>query len=459
MHRLPLPSLPRQLGRRLALTAWLLLATAISTTATAQLIPTPEPAAAELTATPAPEPGTTMVSRTDEVVDKLSQRIGLFLEKHLGQWVNTDILGIGLWRYMLFLATMVGTMVLARIVRFVILKEAAALAKHTFWRLDELMIEAIGDPASLFVHAIGIYAAVALLFLQEFDWLRAATAKLSMTLAAAAVVWYVYRIVDVLDHYLRKVAARDDNDLDDTFVDVVRKALRAGVVLIGVMVISQSILDLKITAVLASAGIIGLAIAFAAQDTIANLFGTLMLMLDKPFKGGERVKVGGADGVVENIGFRSTRIRTLDGHQVTIPNKDVSNSVVENVGRRPHIKRVANITITYDTPPDKVEKAVDIIRTILANHPGMKEDLPPRVYFNDFNDWSLNLIMICWYHPGVYFDFLEWSQEVNLKIMRAFEAEGIEFAFPTNTTYLAGDPKRPIPGLAPADPPPAATEQ
>jgi len=169
-----------------------------------------------------------------------------------------------------------------------------------------------------------------------------------------------------------------------------------------------------------------------------------MIMLDKPFTIGQRVTFGGYDSVVEEIGFRSTRVRTLTGHQVTIPNEKVASESVENIGRRPSIRRLANITITYDTPPDKIEKVLAIIREILENPEGMQPDYPPRVFFNEFNDASLNLIMLYWYHPPDWAAYMAFSERVNLQIRRAFEPEGIEFAFPTTTNYLAHDARRPL---------------
>ncbi|MGD8757080.1 MAG: mechanosensitive ion channel, partial [Desulfobacterales bacterium] len=142
------------------------------------------------------------------------------------------------------------------------------------------------------------------------------------------------------------------------------------------------------------------------------------------------------------VGFRSTRIRTLTGHLVTIPNEKVVSTGVENIGKRPHIRWLTNITITYDTPPDKVEKAVAIIKEILDDHEGLHPDFPPRVYFNGFNDWSLNILVVVWYHPADYWAMQEWQQRTCLEILRRFNAEGIEFAFPSRTLYLANDDKR-----------------
>jgi MscS family membrane protein len=180
----------------------------------------------------------------------------------------------------------------------------------------------------------------------------------------------------------------------------------------------------------------------AAKDSIANFFGTLTILFDKPFQVGERVIIDNYDGVVEDVGFRSTRIRTLTGHLVTIPNEKIVNSGLENIGKRPHIRWLTNITITYDTPPEKVEKAVSIVSKILNNHEGMHPGFPPRVYFNGFNDWSLNIMVIAWYHPANYWDMQDWLQRTCLEILRRFNSEGIDFAFPSRTTYLANDDKR-----------------
>jgi MscS family membrane protein len=167
-----------------------------------------------------------------------------------------------------------------------------------------------------------------------------------------------------------------------------------------------------------------------------------MILLDKPFAVGERVVVDGYDGTVEEVGFRSTKIRTLTGHQVTMPNDRTASNTVENIGRRPHIRRLLNVTITYDTPPEKVARGVEIIRELLDNHEGMSPDFPPRVFFSDFNDCSLNIAVFYWYYPPDYWKFMEFSESFNFRLLRAFEAEGIEFAFPTRTMYLANDDRR-----------------
>ncbi len=198
-------------------------------------------------------------------------------------------------------------------------------------------------------------------------------------------------------------------------------------------------LGVPLTTLMAGAGVGGLAFALAAQDTLKGVLGSVMIVLDKPYRVGERIITKNYDGIVEEIGLRSTRIRLLSGHQVTIPNEELARSDIENVGRRPHIRRVTNLRIPLDTPPEKVERAVELIRSILDQHEGMPEANPPRVYLNEFNNDSFNIRMIYWYEPADYWMFLEFSQRVNLRIMNAFKAEDIEFALPSSKFVMSSE--------------------
>jgi len=197
-----------------------------------------------------------------------------------------------------------------------------------------------------------------------------------------------------------------------------------------------SSLGLSLVPLLTGLGVGGLAISLASKSTLENLIGGFMILVDRPYRIGQRIKIKGYIGDVEKIGLRSTRIRLKTGNQAIIPNGMMAQLDVENIGRRPYIRRQIDITITYDTPPEKIEKAVKIIENILDNHEGMDPKFPPRVFFNEFNPESLNIWVNYWYHPPNYWDFTEFNQRVNLQIMREFEKEGIVFAFPTTTTYL-----------------------
>jgi len=250
----------------------------------------------------------------------------------------------------------------------------------------------------------------------------------------------------------------------EMLIPLIRKTLRIFLVVIGVLFVADSVFNQNIGALLAGLGIAGIAVSLAAQDSLKNVFGSITILMDRPFRIGERIVYADFDGVIEEIGFRSTKLRTLTGHLVTIPNSNIVNDPVENIGRRPYIRRIINVTITYDTPREKILQAVQILRNILEEegirepiHPTIDGDeYPPRVYFNDFNADSLNILVIYWFAPPAYWDYLEHAQRVNLRIFEEFERAGIEFAFPTRTLYLAGDPKRELvlKMLGQAEPPP-----
>jgi MscS family membrane protein len=203
-------------------------------------------------------------------------------------------------------------------------------------------------------------------------------------------------------------------------------------------------LGIPLTTLLAGAGVGGLALALAAQDALKNFFGSMMIILDKPFRVGERITAKGYDGVVEEIGLRSTKLRLLNGHQATIPNEDMARLDIENIGRRPHIRHKADLPIRLDTSAEKAERAVAIIRELLDDHEGHNPDYPPRVFLNKINRDSLNIRVMYWYAPPDYWKYLDYCANLNLEIKRRFEAEDIHFALPTTTTYVAQQGEKPL---------------
>jgi len=316
----------------------------------------------------------------------------------------------------------------------------------------EFWAHVVGDligPGKLALTALGLAVGLAQIkgmsdALQTLSW------KTLLLLYTIAVFWYAFNLVALVDLVLRRLTAKTESTLDNQVVPLVRKTLRIFLVVIGVMFVVDAVFERDIAAWLAGLGIAGIAVSLAAQDSLKNLFGSITILFDRPFKIGERIVYGGYDGIVEEIGFRSTKVRTLTGHLVTIPNAKIVSDPVENIGRRPSIQRIMNLTITYDTPREKIEQAVSILREILEEegirepiHPVINGDeSPPRVYFNEYNADSLNILVIYWYAPPVYWDYVEHAQRLNLRIFEEFEKAGIELAFPTRTVRLAGDPKR-----------------
>jgi MscS family membrane protein len=336
---------------------------------------------------------------------------------------------------------------------------AGRLAKWLLYRVGErmeragwpvqshLLIDA-ASPASLGLLTVGLH--IGLAQIQMSDALRDFWGRSLVLLYTIAVFWYAFNLVSVVEVLLRRFTSRTNGTLDDQVVPLVRKTLRIFLVVLAGLFIVDAVFEKDIGAWLAGLGIAGLAVSLAAQDSLKNLFGSITIFMDRPFHVGQRIRFGSFDGIIEEIGFRSCKLRTLDGNLVTIPNSNIVNDPVENISERPNIRRILNITITYDTPPDKIRLALQILKDILAE-PGIREpihptdgsDLFPRVIFNDLKSDSLNLFMIYWFVPASdWWGYQAHLEKVNLRVMEELGRAGIDFAFPTQTLHLAGDPKR-----------------
>lgn len=284
-------------------------------------------------------------------------------------------------------------------------------------------------------------------------------------IALTAAIVFIFSLGTVLSDLM---ASSEHTQRRAADVHLARLSIRvlSIIVIIVVLLEGMRLIGFSLATILAGAGVTGLAVALAAQNTLRNIFGSLMLLLDKPFEIGQRIKIGNHEGFVEQIGMRSTKLRLLNGHLVSIPNEKLADVDIENVDQRPSIRRVMNVTVTYDTSLDKLQRAVAVLREILAvpdhplrpvdmaagsaawephpneaiNHPGR----PPRVFFNDLNPDSLNIIVFYWYSPAIYWEYLEHAQYINSEIMRRFREEGIEFAFPTQTVHLNSDQLAPV---------------
>jgi MscS family membrane protein len=352
-----------------------------------------------------------------------------------------EIVGNKLWRILALFGIILIVLLLGKIAKFVLQRSAKRFESRRRF-MTATTLNAIGRGVVILFAAAGISLGIASLELKakvaEFF------STLSSILLSMAIAYMVYWLVDVPTKWLAKMAGKTESKLDGMLVPIVRKSLRVTVVVLLLVQIAQILSDKPIASIIAGLGIGGLALALAAQDTIKNVFGSLVLFVDKPFEMGDRIIVDGHDGPVAEVGLRSTKIRTLEGHLVTVPNGELANKAIQNIGKRPYIRRIVDLTITYDTPSEKIDLALEIVKEILDDHEGMDDEFPPRVFFNKFNAASLNIMAIYWYHPPNYWDFLTFSEKFNKEVLYRFNEKGIDFAFPTQTLYLAGDPSRPL---------------
>ena len=188
-------------------------------------------------------------------------------------------------------------------------------------------------------------------------------------------------------------------------------------------------LGFDITAMIAGLGIGGLALALAAQDSVKNIFAGIMIFLDKPFKMKDRIQIEGYDGIVEEVGLRSTRIRTLDGRIVTIPNSTFTDNSVVNVTSQPSLKIVLNLGLTYDTDENGMQQGVDILKQIVSDHSEILEKTAPQG-FKDFGDFSLGILFIYYVKPEAH--WLDSQNTISKEVLKRFNEAGLDFAPNTN---------------------------
>jgi MscS family membrane protein len=301
------------------------------------------------------------------------------------------------------------------------------ITAKTKTKLDDIILDMIEEPIVVVLTAAGIWYGLKRLVLPE--GVDTFIDKTALVLISLSVAWLVARLFDSLfKQYLVPLADKTESDLDDQLLPIVRKGTKMVVWALGIIVAADNA-GHDVGAILAGLGIGGLALAMAAKDTVSNIFGGFTIFTDRPFTINDRVKVAGFDGNIKEIGIRSTRLQTLAGTMVTIPNSTFADSAVENITAEPSRKVVTNLGLTYDTTPEGMEKGIEILKTIAAENDAL--DKKVSVAFNAFGDFAMNILFIYYILPGN--DILDTQTEINLRILKDFTEAGLDFAFPTQT--------------------------
>ena len=245
------------------------------------------------------------------------------------------------------------------------------------------------------------------------------------SLAHTASIFY---LVAIPIAWAQKIADQSDNKLDDILVPMFSTVIRITVLLVGTFK-AISIIDPKssdaILGLLAGA-VVGL--AFASQDTIKNVFGAVMLIIDQPFTLGDTINIGSHEGKVESLGLRSTTIIMLDGQRLAIPNGDLATRAIVNITRRDFIRAQDLVHLEANTPAEKVREAVAIVQELLVNHEGFEPSHPPLVHVTEFSDWAINIRLMYWYHPSTPVKQLEFNQQLIIRIAERLQQAGIRLA-------------------------------
>ena len=257
------------------------------------------------------------------------------------------------------------------------------------------------------------------------------------------IAWGVFGLVSVMDRKIRQFAERNDNTLDNLTVSMIGNTLKIAIAITTVLFIGQNIFHLDITALLAGAGVIGLAIALAAKDTVSNFFGTIVIIADCPFRLGDRIKAGDVNGIFTHVGMRSSKITTADESVYTIPNSMLTNTTVCNVNRSGRIKHVMDIGLTYDTAPEQMEQAMKILHEITDNFHGPDAaGYAPHIFFSQFAASSMNIHVIMWFKTNSFIEEEALLNELNMTILKRFNEAGLSMAYQTQTIYLENVPPK-----------------
>ncbi|MDZ4780395.1 MAG: mechanosensitive ion channel family protein [Planctomycetia bacterium] len=323
--------------------------------------------------------------------------------------------------FTIYLATVIGA----------ILQFALARLGAVFRGRNRSLVAATCDSVSRSARfgsvALGLYLGHRFLTLSESIAAKADKSFLVLTtLVGAYIAW---RLVDVAERWLSGFTRMTNSRLDDMILPVAKTLMRSGIAFATfVKIANDTHQQDQITPILAGVSVGGLAVGLAAQESIKNFFGSIMIFSDRPFELGDLIRVDSQEGRVEAVGFRSTRLRTIEGHLVTIPNGDLAGKTILNIAKRPHLRRQLNLRLHAHTAPEKVERAVEIVREILADHEGMDADHPPQVTFNDIQETALNIQVTYYFPPQEGGRFSAFSERVNFEIIRRFHAHGIELA-------------------------------
>ncbi len=383
-------------------------------------------------------------AQTVEAIDELHNEVFPFgadmLLELLPKMGQRKIWGLHIWQHIAILILVIASFSIYKLLNIVFAKVIAqTLSSLGYKNIARNFILPIAKPFSILV--------IFLLLMFFVPVIQLPPSVAQYVIKGLRAIWPVfataifYRLIDILGMYLNQLAQKTESTLDDQLVPLIRKSLKAFVIIIGGLFILQN-LDFDVTALIAGLSIGGLAFALAAQDTIKNFFGSLMIFVDKPFQIGDWITSGEIDGTVEEVGFRSTRVRTFRNSVTYVPNGKLADMVIDNHGLRQYRRFYTQITITYDTPPELIDLFVKGLRTIVENHPDTRKDYY-NVYLNELSAYSLDVMFYIFFAVPTWPDELRCRHEIILDVIKLAQELGVRFAFPTQRLHMENFPGKP----------------
>lgn len=351
------------------------------------------------------------------------------------QILNYSFLGNSVKAYLIAFAVFVFAVIFLKIFKLIAVKKMEKIAQSTDIEIDDLVIDIIKSIKWGFYLLLSLYLALKFIHLPEiFE-------KATSYLILAVLVYYVVKAIQkIIDYGLKKILDKTGEDgqeklFDPSNIKLLSKALKVVVWLAAVILILQNF-GLNVSALLAGLGIGGIAIAFALQNILGDIFASFCIFLDKPFQVGDFIIVGTDMGTVKKIGIKSTRIQTLQGEEMIISNKELTNARINNYKKMEKRRIVFKIGITYDTPTEKLKKIPETIKKAIELVGQVKFD---RAHFKNFGDFSLDFEIVYYSNSSDYNVYMDTQEKINLSIKEEFEKQGIEFAYPTQTLFVSNN--------------------
>ncbi|MCQ6253827.1 mechanosensitive ion channel family protein [Methanocaldococcus sp.] len=356
------------------------------------------------------------------------------------QIINDIIIHNSIINYILCFLSIFFSLIIGRYIESLIERIADKLSKKKVLELDEIVIRALSLPIAIGIILSGLYLGISFLYLPPSIKLYINKGIL-VAFILCVVIFFDKFISELVERYLADTISKKTKiDVDEQVIILIKKSIRLFIWFIGLMLILSN-LGYDIKTLLAGLGIGGLAFALASQNYVSNLIAGLIILTDKPFKIGHWINFSGGLGIVEDIGIRSTKIRSIDNSIIVVPNSKLIDDIIQTTPSKNKWKVTMTIGLTYNTTADEIIKAKEIIKRILLDHPNVENE-PITVYFKEYGDWSLNIQVVYYIRNNKYTGYqtyINTIDEVNLKIKREFEKEGLEFAFPTYTVHLKSE--------------------
>lgn len=304
--------------------------------------------------------------------------------------------------------------------------------KKTKIELDDNILKFTGLSAKIFITIITAMVVIDnyAKFSAKLEFILTKSLTSIITVYAT---WLCLKLTDTLVNLLKPITERTESKLDDQLLPVLKKIIKVIIVIIGVLCFLKN-LNYDISALIAGLGLGGVAIALAAKDTISNFFGSIMIFIDHPFQIGDTISIEQNVGKVIEIGIRSTRIQTVEGTVIAIPNSIVASQTIENISRRPGRMVKLILGLEYGNSNLKIKECESIVRGILNSHQKVLKTF--HIYFSEFGNYSLNILAIYWVDAADLEIFATVQNEINLEIKELLEKANVKFAFPTQTIFI-----------------------